>query len=343
MNILPDKYDTVFDFGCSLTMYRWITWSDLIALGVGTNRFYKTSLPGGGLRYVYQQLNHVYQNYDLSESDLILICLPTLDRKDVCNNNDYNTEYTMASWSAKGSIDFNHNPGTSMSQGHHGEPRINIIDMFMENLCYLELILKIYNNIPCDKLIIHSDKYLYDPVEYLTHDNHYLEHLTNYDTDARQQLMILAHRLRDQYSDCLATVKDIISYGDFIIRSHAEKYLDQDMQQFIYYTDPHPAPDQAYEFVKKHFLNHNHCDRIDAEIRTVMENFDLTRSRTLAHSDPQTAHLQTCDPWYASQTDYYYDSSWLFATPEQRQQGNMAEKCKTFNWPNLTMQEMINV
>lgn len=340
MTMLRNKYHTVFDFGCSITMYRWVTWSDLIALGVSVERFYKTSLPGGGLRYVYQQLAHVSRNYNLSESDLVLICLPTVDRKDVCNTNDYDQDYHMASWSGKGSINLFEHPATSMSQGHHGEPRINIADMFMENLCYLEQILKLYQNLSCDKLLIHSDPWGYDPVEYLTHNYHYTEHLSAYNDIALDQLMTIAHRLRDQYHDTLAQMSDIISYEEYIIQSHAERSTDSDSLKFVE-MDPHPTPDQAYDFVKKHFLNTNHCDIIDSIFDEIMLNFTSTRARTLQQSDYGHAHLQTCDPWYISD-NYYYDSTWLFATPEQKQNRIPADICKSFNWPNLTMQEIIN-
>ena len=346
MNTLRDSYDTVFDFGCSITMYRWITWSDLIAQATRAKKFYKTSMPGAGLRFIYLQLNHVYTNYELTDSDLILINLPTMDRKDVCNTNDYNIDYTMASWSGKGSIFLTHvdpPPATSMSDGHTGEPRINIADMFMENLCYLKLILELYDKLPCDKIIVHTDPWDYDPVKYMSDNKSYTDHVKKYDSEATEQLMTICQRISDQYRDTLEQISDIINYEEFIIRSHAKRSLPSyDEQKFIQ-MDPHPAPDQAYEFVKKHFLNHSHCEIIDTDMDEIMLNFESTKALTLKQSNYRDAHLATCDPWYDREDNFYYNESWLFATPEQRHNRIPADRVKQFNWPNLTMKDMINV
>lgn len=344
MNTLRDKYDTVFDFGCSITMYRWITWSDLIARGTSARKFFKTSMPGGGLRYVYLQLNHVCQNYDLTDNDLILISLPTMDRKDVCNTNDYKIDYNMASWSGKGSVNLNEDPATSMSEGHTGEPRINITDMFMENLCYLKLILDLYNTLPCDKIIIHTDPWQYDPVKYLSDNKHYSDHIIHYDPVAQLELRKVAERITEQYSDTLAKISDMINYEDYITQSNAKRtFASYDEQRFVH-MDPHPGPDQAYEFVKKHFLNSGHCEIIDTDIDEILRNYESTKANTLKKSDYREAHHETCDPWFDSKGDYYYDASWLFATPEQRQNGiYIADICQQFNWPNLTWKDMDHV
>lgn len=344
MNTLRDSYDTVFDFGCSVTMYRWITWSDWIALGVKANRFYKTSFPGAGLRYVYLQLNHIYHNYDFTNNDLVLISLPTMDRKDVCNTNDYQIDYNnnIASWSSKGSLHFNEDTATSMSEGHHGEPRINLADLFMENLCYLEQILKLFKMLPCDKIITHTDAWNYDPVKYLELDYHYQNHLSEYDPRAVDELRMTAQRIRDQYSDTLIEISDILSYENFITRSHAERSTDSDTELFVS-MDPHPTPDQALEFVKKHFLNHNHCEIIDNDFAEVMQNFDLTKSKTLEGPDCVYAHTQTVHGWLGENDNYYYDFEWLFATPNQRLSRMPTDRCKKFNWPDLTLKDIIDV
>jgi hypothetical protein len=335
MIILPDlkdQYQTVFDFGCSITNYRWVTWSDLIAKGVGATKFIKTSQPGAGLRYIYQQLKYVSQNYKFTDSDLVLICLPTLDRKDVCLNSDY-TLHNMGSWSCQGSIDFSpqSSPATCMSQGHHGEPRIGIFDMFMDNLCYLELILKMFRDLPCDKIVIHTDPWQYDPVKYLETNYHYINHIADYNKHSRYQLIDLCQRLRHQYSDTLDIIPTIIHYEEFFTRIRAEKDPTGELE-FID-LDPHPSPDLAYEFVKKYFLNNRQTDLIDSDFPVISDNYRTMVAKTMASSDPHSAHQKTCESWTSTQLDHYLNSSWLFATPEQRQQLMTGEVCKTLDWP----------
>lgn len=337
MTILPDlkdQYRTVFDFGCSITNYRWVTWSDLIAKGVGATKFIKTSEPGAGLKYIYQQLKYVSQNHNFTDSDLALVCLPTLDRKDVCLNSDYKL-HNMGLWTCRGSIDItpHSSPATCMSNGHHGEPRIGIFDMFMDNLCYLELILKMFRDLPCDKIILHTDPWQYDPVKYLETNHHYINHIADYHEHSRNQLIELCQRLRHQYSDTLDTIATIMNYEKFFTHAQAEKDICDTTSELEFNAmDPHPSPDLAYEFVKKYFLNNRQTDLIDCDFPAISDNYNTVVANTMASSDPQSAHLNTCDPWPNS-SHHYLNTSWLFATPEQRQRLITGEICKMLTWP----------
>jgi hypothetical protein len=338
------EYQNVFDFGCSLTTYRWVTWSDLIAKSLNAKNFIKTSQPGAGIKYVYQQIKHVSQNYNFTDSDLVLICLPTLDRKDVCHNSDY-IHHNMGLWSCKGAIILDRtdsmSPATCMSQGHYGEPRVGIFDMFMENLCYLDLVLKIVADLPCDKIVIHSDAWEYDPVNYLKMNQHYVEHVSKYLESSQFALQDLVQRLSDQYSDTLDTMTSIVNYEDFVTRKQAEDYVSvSDSGIRFVDIDPHPSPEHACEFVKEYFLNDRQCDIINQDLPAIMDNFTSVVSKTMSSSDPMNAHQNTCQPWPEPQYEYLCDH-WLFATPEQRQALMHGNICHKMSWPSEKIQDTI--
>jgi hypothetical protein len=78
--MIKSHYNRVFDFGCSYSCYRWLTWSDIIAINIDPDIIHKHSSSGSGVKHLYFNLQHVCKNQNLDDTDLVLIQIPNMCR-----------------------------------------------------------------------------------------------------------------------------------------------------------------------------------------------------------------------------------------------------------------------
>ena len=308
------EYQRVFDFGCSYTNYKWLTWSDMIALSVNTDNFYKNSLSGAGLKMIYHQLRHQAQS--ITDKDLVLVCLTTMDRYDVYNNYDY-TEEAIAinpAWSSNGSVQLKRMAdqapqcGTSFRLGHHGDPAINLFNMFLDNYVYLDLILNLFQSLPCDKVLITTDEHQHDVVEYCKHDGRYDQHISGYLPDNQQNLRRLLFDLRTEYAHTIDLVNQANDYSDFWLRIQAQKPNFPPL-------DPHPSPDEAYAFVSERILHHSDQQYLRDIMPVIQDNYDKVLEWCYRQPKPDQA-LQQFHHWSNAPDDHeipegIIDMGWL--------------------------------
>ena len=150
--MIKSHYNRVFDFGCSFTCYRWLSWSDIIGLNTDADIIHKHSSSGSGVKHLYFNLQNVCKNQNLGATDLVLIQIPNLCR----------TEKIMQrSWTNMGDFELEYR---GFAEAYFPEEfygpqfRFYVLDHFAETMFYLEMIRMIIMSLPCDVEVIQTDE-----------------------------------------------------------------------------------------------------------------------------------------------------------------------------------------
>ena len=341
-------YRRVWDFGCSMTYYRWLTWTDFIALTVNADKFVKNSWPGAGTKHVYHQLRHVCANYEFTDQDLVLIALPSMTRKDVLN--DYRNCGSMA-WSSKGDFNFmdTKNLKTSPEYGYFGDFRANIGDVFLDAYSHCEMLIDLFKRLPCDKVIVDTDPFRWkilermgkifdveaDPVfQYLSHMNYYVNDLSE---NHKKSLVKNLEAMSSDYARLQLDISTMFNYDLHTVRLQAEK-LCQDNPEFPELLDPHPNPDEAFKFVRDYVCNGEVPDKMTELHREADDNWCEVMRYVFSQPDPSGTlygdHIPNCMENNQSDIPVFYDINWQFA-----QQGkNMGTGS---SWPEYSFEEYL--
>ena len=292
------NYTRVFDFGCSYSNYRWMTWSDLIAKTISPSQYIRSSAPASGIFYALSQLNHVKHREEFSHKDLVLYQFPAITRLDVLRDNmnyDHN-------WSLKGDFSFTPNMEEIYfdPESGFGISEFNILDHYMKCYSYIRDTFNILEKLPCDVLIIGADEYYYD-----------LEYVLNYpDANLRESLIerldeiswdLTSKRIPMVVEDNSDTINLINSKPNLraYINKLRETYFmgyDPNNGKPIWKTDApddvnynmidgHPSPRIVNDFVQENLLT-EHSDRMDAHAHQHQENYLEIWDKILTSDDP---------------------------------------------------------
>lgn len=87
------KYKRFFAFGCSMTLYRWPTWADIISQEIQES--YNFGQSGGGNLFIASQVAEVNQKYKFNKDDLVMIMWSSVARED---------RYVNQKWLTPGNI-----------------------------------------------------------------------------------------------------------------------------------------------------------------------------------------------------------------------------------------------
>ena len=341
------KYSRVWDFGCSMTSYRWLTWTDFIALTVDADKFVKNSWPGAGVKHVYHQFRHVCANHEFNQDDLVLINLPSMTRKDVIN--DYRTDGSL-SWSAKGDFNFMDTPNlkTSTEHGYFGDTKANISDVFLDAYSHCEMLLDLFRRLPCDKVMIDTDPFGWDITKrigktfdisadpvfgYLSHLNYYLSDLPQ---DHRVSVIKNLESINADYVKLRRDVATMYNYDIHTVRSQAEKLCEDD-PEFPLLLDPHPNPDEAFTFVRDYLCDGEVPDRLNKLYLNSHDNWCEVMRYVFSQPDPEhTLYTDISKYSEHAQTDLpiFLDIDWYFG-----QQGKVMGTGS--NWPNYSFEEYL--
>lgn len=248
------KYHTVWDFGCSFSNYRWLTWTDMIAMNADASVVNKSSFPGSGIKHVYNQLRHVVRNHEFKSDDLVLVNLPSLTRWDIITAHN-----EFIDWSARGDYemvtDFNtmHN---YLVPEIYGNPKFHLADLFLSGHNYLEQTLQLFNQIECDKVIINTDPYGWDIHQRINHDDEALvSHLNGcYDIQTGKNLLNIFLEIGKDYKNLMPLLDQIPKYYNYILEYQAGKFEELE-GTWIPTHDPHPSPKCVYNFVKYYIFD----------------------------------------------------------------------------------------
>ena len=83
------KYKRFFAFGCSMTLYGWPTWANIIAQEIP--EFHNYGQSGGGNLFISCQITEASLRYRFNDTDLIMIMWSGVSREDRYINNNWLT------------------------------------------------------------------------------------------------------------------------------------------------------------------------------------------------------------------------------------------------------------
>ena len=338
------EYRNIFDFGCSLTSYKWLTWSDMIAVTVQPERFFKTSQPGSGLKMVYHQLRHVAKNRTFTDTDLVLVCLPTLDRYDILNNGEYKLmPDSNRIWSSSGGIALNNYSKeqlhTSFDYGYKGEAKFNLANLFMDSYVYLDLIIDLFKSLPCDKVLISSDIHKHDANKYIW-SQPYQKHISEYHSSYIYAIQERAKQLSTEYQSTIEIANEVVNYDDFYCRLQVQKYgLEYEIKAML---DPHPSPDEAYAFVCDHIFKNNDHECLSEIMPVIMDNYTQAVEWCMTQPDPHDANHNMAN-WMENPEKGILDIAWALGDDKVRATGNHNRRIVHHVWPHLSFKDAIHI
>ena len=247
--MIKNSYKRVFDFGCSFTCYRWLSWSDIISINVGAEFINKHSSSGSGVKHLYFNLQSVYKNQDLNANDLMLIQIPNLCRLD---------KIMHRSWTNMGDFELEYR---DQSESYFPEDmygpqyKLYVLDHFAETMFFLESIRQIIQNLPCDTIVIHTDEFNCDLEERLYNDprQKLLDFSKDYDPEwcpANHNLFIDSiTKIINDYRDTIEYFKSRTNYRSYIdnwVKTSEPKFW---LEKHNWLHDPHPSISCSKDFV----------------------------------------------------------------------------------------------
>jgi len=75
-------YKRFFAFGCSFTMYHWVTWADIVAYSYPDAKYFNFGVNGGGNQQILSRIMEADQLYKFTKDDLIIVQWTNVARED---------------------------------------------------------------------------------------------------------------------------------------------------------------------------------------------------------------------------------------------------------------------
>ena len=267
---MNSSYKLSFDFGCSFTNYRWISWSDVIAYDA-SQKHYKGSRSGTGLKYLWFQLTGVLSKSGrrkfLGDSNakysdcLFMIQLPSVTRSDVL----YSPREALADWSAMGDWHFIADPHMFFPEEIYGKDKmIWVLDHVCETQTYLKLVIDKICELKseADVIVVNTDRWDCSFNERMYGDTQ-KEMLDFYMDDVRQNPSEVYSYASEFNTRMLAfdqVMEDVGADATTYVKEHTDNYLtymqdwiqsdlaNQNYTTVLWSIDPHPSPLCAKDF-----------------------------------------------------------------------------------------------
>lgn len=247
--MIKSHYNRVFDFGCSFTCYRWLSWSDIIGLNTEADIVHKHSSSGSGIKHLYFNLQNVCKNQNLGATDLVLIQIPNLCRME---------KIMHRSWTNMGDFELEYRSFSEIyfpEDLYGSEIKFYVLDHFAETMMYLEMIRMIIMSLPCDVEIIQTDEFDCDLEARLYSDprQKLLEFSKDYDPEwcpANHNLFIDSiTKIIDDYRDTTEYFKKRANYRSYIDSWIKSGDQNTEIDKMNWRHDPHPSISCSLDFV----------------------------------------------------------------------------------------------